>query len=93
MALDRVALDRWIENIPEYEPVLITELNYADYEGKDLRLDERTCERCATSIGWREGLSLIPYWRIDEDGEREWCQACWDMTCEPEYDTYYGLPD
>lgn len=93
MALDRVALDRWIENIPEYEPVLITELNYADYEGKDLRVSERTCERCATSIGWREGLSLIPYWRIDEDGEREWCQACWDTTCEPEYDTYYGLPD
>ena len=71
MGLDTRALDRWIEAIPEWEPVLISELNYADYQGKDLRVSERECERCAKPIGWNEELSLIPYWQIDEDGERE----------------------
>ena len=93
MRLDTRALDNWITRIPEYEPVLITELNYADYEGKDLRVGERTCERCSAEIGWREGMSLITYWRIDEDGEREWCNECWQTACEPQYETYYGLPD
>ena len=93
MRLDTRALDRWIEAIPEWEPVLISELNYADYQGKDLRVSERECERCAKPIGWNEELSLIPYWQIDEDGEREWCAECWDAVSEPQYDTYYGLPD
>lgn len=93
------ALDRYLTSAPEWEPTLIDATNYSDWHDDDC-VNERYCEVCKRAVGWiqfenhGEVVMQYSFWQIDEDGERVWCESCYDAEhYEPEYETYYGLPD
>ena len=73
-------LDEWITREPQWQPTLITQENYADYFGDDLRINELHCAWATgqffKNVGWIDyeggyGYSIyfVPFYMVDEDGE------------------------
>jgi len=80
MELDKQALDRWITAEPEWRATLITQDNFADYFGDDLRINELECAWATTelfkNVGWIDyegsygyNIYFVNFYMLDEDGE------------------------